>query len=211
VGQLERSTSDRFQWRGVSTEYRDVLPTPHGDELRWLVNREELHDTATGLSITRSIMRSPGVCVMAPVLPDDRILLVRQFRYPVGAELWELPAGTLNAREDNGRVVATETPEGCAARELAEETGYEAGTLTKIAEWYAMPGGNDLRVHLFLAADLRRGLQRLDEGEFIDEVRPFAPDDLTAMIARGDIRDAKTLAGLLHVLGRRPGGVRIAS
>jgi ADP-ribose pyrophosphatase len=206
----EPPTTDRFQWREVTTEYRDVLATPHGDELRWLVNRESLHDTATGAIITRSVMRSPGVCVMAPVLPDGRIVLVRQFRHPVGAELWELPAGTLDAREDNGRVVPTETPESCAARELAEETGYEAGALAKLAEWYAMPGGNDLRVHLFVATDLRRGQQRLDEGELIEEVRPFAPDELTAMIARGDIRDAKTLVSLLHVLGRRPGGVHIA-
>ena len=122
-----------------------------------------------------------------------------------------MAAGTLDAREENGRVVPTETPEACARRELAEETGYEAGALAKVAEWYAMPGGNDLRVHLFVATDLRRGQQRLDEGELIDEVRPFAPDELIAMVARGDIRDAKTLVSILHVLGRRREGVRIPS
>jgi ADP-ribose pyrophosphatase len=160
--------------------------------------------------VTRSIIRHPGVAVMVPVLDDGRILLVRQFRYPIGAELWELPAGTLAAREDGGRAVATESPEAAAARELVEETGYEAGRIEKVAEWHAMPGGNDLRVHLFVMRDLARRAQALDRGEVIDEVRPFAPAALEAMIARGDVRDAKTLVGLFLVLARRPGGVRIA-
>ncbi len=202
--------SGRFEWREVTTEYRDVLTTPHGDELRWMVNRERMRDTTTGETITRAIMRSPGVAVIVPVLPDDRIVLVRQYRYPIGGELWELPAGTLGARAEGGRVVPLETPETCAARELTEETGYEAGALVRLAEWYAMPGGNDQRVYLFVATGLSRREQRLDDGEFIEEVRAFAAGELTEMIARGDIRDAKTLAGLFHVLGRRPGGVRIA-
>jgi ADP-ribose pyrophosphatase len=204
------ATAERFQWREVTTEYRDVLSSPRGDELRWLVNRERIHDTATGRTLTRSIIRHPGVCVIAPILADERIVLVRQYRYPVGAELWELPAGTLGAREDGGRVRATETPEAAAARELLEETGYEAGRLEKMAEWHAMPGGNDQRVHLFFARELVRRGQALDEGEAIDEVRAFAPEDLEAMIARGEICDAKTLCGLFHALARRPASVRIA-
>jgi ADP-ribose pyrophosphatase len=201
--------SGRFEWHDVTTEYRDVLSSPHGDELRWLVNRERMRDTVTGVTITRSIMRSPGVCVMVPILPDDRILLVRQYRFPVGGELWELPAGTVAGREEHGRAVPTETPEACAARELVEETGYEAAEVTRIAEWYAMPGGNDLRVYLFIARGLVARAQRLDEGEVIEEVRAFSALDLTAMIARGEIQDAKTLAGLLHTLGRRPGGIHL--
>ena len=101
---------------------------------------------------------------MVPILPDDRILLVRQYRFPVGGELWELPAGTLEGREEGGRAVPTETPEACAARELIEETGYEAAELVRIAEWYAMPGGNDLRVYLFAARGLVQRAQCLDEG-----------------------------------------------
>src|SRR5688500_15535117 len=108
-----------------------------------------MRDTVTGATFTRAIMRSPGVCVMAPVLDDERILLVRQYRYPIADELWELPAGTLAAREEGGRLIALETPAACAARELMEETGYEAARLAQLAEWYAMPGGNDLRVYLF--------------------------------------------------------------
>ena len=121
-----------------------------------------------------------------------------------------MPAGTLDAREENGRVAPTETPEAVPRAMLAEETGYAAGALAKIAEWYAMPGGNDLRVHLFVATDLRRGQQHLDDGELIEEVRPLRRTSCTVMVARGDIRDAKTLVSILHVLGRRPEGVRIA-
>ena len=202
--------SDRFEWRDATTEYRDVLRSERGAELRWLVSRERIHDTVGGLTHTRSIIRHPGVSVIVPIHDDGRIVLVRQFRYPVGAELWELPAGTLAAREDDGRVVATESPEACAARELVEETGYAAKRLEKVAEWYAMPGGNDLRVHLFVARGLEPAAQSLDDGEFVDEVRPFSPEDLEHMIALGTIEDAKTLVGLLHVLGRRPRGIRIA-
>jgi ADP-ribose pyrophosphatase len=204
------TTHGRIEWRDVTTEYRGVLATRDGEELRWLVNRERMRDTVTGETFTRAIMRSPGVCVMAPVLDDDRIMLVRQYRYPVADELWELPAGTLAAREEAGRVIALETPEACAARELVEETGYEAAHLARLAEWYAMPGGNDQRVYLFVASGLARRAQHLDDGELIEEVRGFAAAELTEMIARGEIRDAKTLAGLLHVLGRRPGGVRLS-
>ena len=203
--------SGRFEWREVTTEYRDVLPSPRGDELRWLVNRERMRDTVTGATVTRSIMRSPGVCVMVPILPDDRILLVRQYRFPVGGELWELPAGTIEGCEDGGRAVPTETPEACAARELIEETGYEAAELARIAEWYAMPGGNDMRVYLFAARRLVCRAQRLDDGEVILEVRAFSASELEGMIARGEIQDAKTLAGLLHTLGRRPGGIHLPS
>jgi ADP-ribose diphosphatase len=200
----------RFEWRGVTTEYRDVLVSSRGAELRFMVNRERIHDAVTGETVTRSIIRHPGVVVMVPVLDDGRILLVRQFRYPVDAELWELPAGTLAAREDGGRPVAVETPEDAAARELVEETGYAAGRIEKVAEWLAMPGGNDLCVHLYVVRDLARRAQALEHGEVIDEVRAFAPAELEAMITRGDIRDAKTLVGLFLVLARRPDGVRIA-
>jgi len=201
--------SGRFEWREVSTEYRDVLVSARGDELRWVINRESIHDRITGKTLTRSIIRHPGVCVIVPELPDGRILLVRQFRYPIGAALWELPAGTLDAREEAGRVIATETPQAAAARELLEETGYEAAQLEKLAEWHAMPGGNDLRVHLFVARGLTAREQDLDDGEAIDEVRAFAPGELEAMIGRGEICDAKTLVGLFQCLARRPGGVRL--
>jgi ADP-ribose pyrophosphatase len=203
------SAHGRFEWLDVTTEYRDVLTSADGDELRYVVNRERIHDSTTGRILVRSIIRHPGVCVIVPFLPDDRIVLVRQYRYPVGDDLWELPAGTLKGREEAGRVVATETAEAAARRELLEETGYEAAQVEKIAEWHAMPGGHEQRVHLCFARGLTRGTQALEPGEVIDEVRPFAPAELEMMIARGEICDAKTLCGLFHALARRPDGIRI--
>ena len=71
------TTHGRIEWREVTTEYRGVLATRDGEELRWLVNRERMRDTVTGETFTRAIMRSPGVCVMVPVLDDDRITPLR--------------------------------------------------------------------------------------------------------------------------------------
>ena len=200
---------DRFEWEEIRTECREARLSAEGEELRCLVNRERIHNAATGLVVTRLIIRHPGVCVMVPFLADDRILLLRQYRYSLDGELWELPAGTLRGREVDGRALPTETPEACAARELREETGYEAARWEKAGACYAMPGGSDEIIHVYFAHGLARGARALDAGEVIDEVRPFDVLELERMIGRGEIRDAKTLVGLFFALSRRPGGVRI--
>jgi ADP-ribose pyrophosphatase len=194
----------------VETKYRETRGTKHGEELRWLVNREKILNKATGKSTTRGVIRHPGVCVIAPFVDDDHIALMRQYRYAADRELWELPAGTLNGREENQRMVATETPEECAARELSEETGYEAEVLEKICECYAMPGSSDEILHVFFARGLKRHEQSLDEDEIINQIRAFSSEELEKMIEGGEIRDAKTLVGLFYALSRRPAGLRIA-
>ncbi len=199
-----------FDWIGVETECRDVRASAHGDELRCLVNRERIRNTATRQVLTRVIIRHPGICVMVPILADGRIMLLRQYRYPLDDELWELPAGTLRGREENGRIIPVETPEACAARELREECGYEAASWEKVAECYVMPGGSDEIMHLYFARGLTRRDPMPDEGEVIREVRAFDPAELEHMIGRGGIRDAKTLVGVFYALGRRAGGVRLA-
>src|SRR5207344_3373320 len=108
------------------------------------------------------------------------------------------------------RMVGTESPEACAGRELLEETGYEAGRIKKIAECYAMPGTSDEMVHLFLATELIKRQQSLDIGEVISEIRAFTGGELSGMIARNEIRDAKTLVGLFYVLSRQPNGLQIS-
>lgn len=200
----------RFQWQSVETKHREERPSIHGTELRWLVNSETILDTATGQTTTRAVIRHPGICVIVPFIDADRIALMRQYRYSIDGELWEAPAGTLNGREENARMIATETPEECAARELEEETGFRAGRLEKVAECYAMPGSNDERMHIFFAFDLTARKQSLDIGEVILEVRAFSGEELESMIASGEIRDAKTLVGLFHALSRRPRGLQIA-
>jgi len=193
--------SGEFRWTDVKTEYREARPSKHGDELRWIVNRETIVNSTTKQSVTRGTIRHPGICVIVPFLDPDRIVLMHQYRYAADAVLWELPAGTLPGRQEGWRVVPEETPEECAARELLEETGYRAGQLEKVCECYVMPGSSDELMHLFFARQLTRGEQALDVGEVIQDVRPFALAELDAMIERREIRDAKTLIGLFYALG----------
>ncbi|HZS09255.1 MAG TPA: NUDIX hydrolase [Blastocatellia bacterium] len=202
--------SNQFKWLEVRTEYREARVSAHGEELRWMVNRETVLNTATGETVTRGVIRHPGTCVIVPFLSDNQILLMRQYRYSIDRELWEVPAGLLEGREENFRVVPTETPEECARRELLEETGYEATRLEKIAECYVTPGNNDGLLHFFFAQSLIRREQSLDVGEVINEIRAFDFSELEGMMTRGEIRDAKTTIALFHVLTRRPSGWRIA-
>jgi ADP-ribose pyrophosphatase len=203
--------SNQFEWQEVETKYRETRETRHGEELRWLVNREKILNKATGRTTTRGTIRHPGVCVIAPFVGDDQIALMRQYRYAADRELWELPAGTLNGREENQRMIATETPEECAARELSEETGYEAEVLEKVCECYAMPGVSDEIIHVYFARGLKRHEQSLDDDEIINEVRAFTAQELEGMISRGEIRDAKTLVALFYALSQRPIGIKMAT
>jgi len=195
--------SDQFEWQEVETIYREARETKHGEELRWLVNREKILNKATGKTTIRGTIRHPGICVIAPFVDDDHIVLMRQYRYAADSELWELPAGTLNGREENQRMIAAETPEECAARELSEETGYEAEVLEKVCECYAMPGSSDEIIHVFFARGLKRHEQSLDEDEIIYEIRGFSLSELEEMTVRCEIRDAKTLVGLFYAFRRR--------
>jgi ADP-ribose pyrophosphatase len=205
-----RPADRRFEWREVTTVYRDVKTSSQGDELRWLLNRERIHDRLTGDTLERSIIRHPGICVIVAQPDPDHVLLVRQYRFAVDGELWELPAGTITGRQDGTRMVAVETPQACAARELREEAGYEASQWNAAARCYVMPGSHEELMHVFVAKGLTRVGQALEEGEVIAEVRAFSSAELERMIASGEIRDAKTLVGLLYVLGGRPGGLRLA-
>ncbi len=206
---MNNQSERQFEWQAVETKYRETRQSKHGEELRWLVNRETILNRATGKPTTRGTIRHPGICVIVAWVDDEHIALMRQYRYAVDGELWELPAGTMNGREANQRMVATETPEECAARELAEETGYQAEVWEQVCECYAMPGSSDELIHVFVARRLTRNEQALDEDEIIREVRAFSPDELAGMIGRGEIRDAKTLVGLFYALSRRPGGLQI--
>jgi ADP-ribose pyrophosphatase len=203
---MDDKIEKQFEWLEVETKYCETRNTKHGEELRWVVNREKILNKATGKTTTRGTLRHPGICVIAPFLDEDRIVLMRQYRYAANCELWELPAGTLNGRSENQRVVPIETSEECAVRELAEETGYRAEILQKVCECYAMPGMSDEIIHLFFASGLKRDEPSRDEDEIINEIRAFNTKELELMIKAGEIRDAKTLVGLFYALNRRPEG-----
>ena len=164
---------------------------------RILEFRIDTIESADGHRSTRDIAGHPGgVCVVA-IDPEDRVLLVRQWRHAAGRALLEIPAGTLD-REPDGSI---EEHGGAAARELEEETGSRAGTWRYLGAFYTAPGFTSELMHLYLATDLQAvhagGLQP-DEDERL-ELHPLPFDEAVAMIDRGEIPDAKTIAGLLLV------------
>ena len=200
----------RFIWKDVKTKYREERASKHGTELRWLVNDETIEDTETEKTFRRAAIRHPGICVIVPFVSKDQIVLMQQYRFAADEELWELPAGTLNGKEEGNRMVQTESPEACAARELLEETGYEAGRVRKIAECFAMPGTSDEIIYVFFATELTERTQSLEETEIIIEIRAFSAGELAGMISRNEIRDAKTLVALFYALSRKPHGLQIS-
>jgi ADP-ribose pyrophosphatase len=141
-----------------------------------------------GICVVREVIHHPGSAVILPLLDDGRVLLVRQFRFAAGQSLWELPAGTRNRDET---ALAT------ARRELAEETGYRAASWGKLIDFYPSPGILDETMTLFLARKIRPGAAS-PEGDERIRVEPFARAEWQRMIRSGQIRDAKTLVGLLY-------------
>lgn len=134
----------------------------------------------------REIVRHPGAAAMVPFLDDGRVVLIKQYRHAVGDFVWEIPAGTLEPDE---------APMACARRELVEETGYEATRLEKLAEILPAPGYTDEHIHIFLATGLRPAEQKLEDDEVL-ELQPTVLHTALAMVIQGEIRDAKTIAGL---------------
>jgi len=141
----------------------------------------------SGKFVVRDVVRHPGGVVILPVLSDGRLLLIRNQRVAVGARLLEVPAGSLERGED---------PAKAASREVEEETGYAAGRLEPLSTFYSAPGFCDEVLHLFVAHDLRRTAQRLEDYEEIEVVVMTCMEALAA-IDSGDIRDAKTIAAIL--------------
>jgi len=140
-----------------------------------------------GQTYVREIVHHRGSAVMVPAFDDGTIALVRQYRHPAVKYLLELPAGTLNEKEQ---------PEEGAARELEEELGVVAGKLEKLCEFFVSPGFCEEKMWLYLATDLKETKQRLEEDELIEVVR-LPIDRALQMITDGEIEDAKTIIGLL--------------
>lgn len=135
----------------------------------------------------REVVEFSGAVAIVAITNDDQVLMVRQYRYPVGEVLLEIPAGKMDLQED---------PDECARRELKEETGCTAGSLTKLTEFYTTPGFTTEWMHVYLAQGLTYGQQSLDEDEFV-QVESFPLEDAITMIFQGRIKDGKSIAGLL--------------
>lgn len=139
------------------------------------------------------IIRHPGAAAVVPVASpvgtsdDPTVLMLRQFRYAADGDLWEIPAGRLNAGE---------APADCARRELLEEAGVEAQQLEPLTTIYTTPGFTDERIHIYRARRLSRGTTNLDDDEFV-QVVDLPLSQVLEAVGEGRIIDAKSVAGLL--------------
>jgi len=151
------------------TVYCDKVELPNGKEAR------------------REFIRHPGAVAVVPVTPEGNIVLVRQYRYPVGKIMLEVPAGKLDTGEH---------PDECARRELEEETGYVAHTIKKLSSIYTTPGFTDEVIHLYIADHLTLAKQCPDEDEFLD-VEVYTKEQIRVMMNDGTINDAKSMLALV--------------
>ena len=148
-----------------------------------------------GATAAREYIVHPGAVMIVPLLPDGRLVLERQYRYPMGRVMLEFPAGKIDPQEP---------PFACAVRELAEETGYRAAEWARAGALHnAIAYSNEI-IEVWFARGLVRGAQQLDAGEFV-EVLSASAEELDALAARGELTDAKTLVGLLWLQRWRAG------
>ena len=143
-----------------------------------------------GNKATREWIKHPGASSVIPILPDGRIVLVRQYRYPIGRVTLEVPAGKLDSPDED--------PLYCATRELSEETGYQADRIEKLTTIATTVGFSNEYIHLYLAEGLTPGKQHPDEDEFINVVK-IPLDEAVQMVLDGRIYDAKSATSILMV------------
>ena len=148
-----------------------------------------------GRETTREIVVHRGAVAIVPMIDHDRIVMVRQFRKAAGEVLMEIPAGTLEQGEK---------PIECAQRELQEEIGYASSKMTLMFTSFLAPGYSSEKLHTFLAQGLSGSKAEQDADEFI-EVVEVPLNSAIELIHQGDIKDAKTICGILmaqRMLGR---------
>jgi ADP-ribose pyrophosphatase len=146
------------------------------------------------------LIHHPGASAVVPFLSDPRgadpqLLLIHQYRYATGGNLFEIPAGRLEAGE---------APLTCAHRELLEETGCTATSMELLTAFWTTPGFTNEKIHVFLASGITRGATAHEADEFI-EVVTVPLSEALRRIETGEITDAKTMIGILFAAGFRAG------
>ena len=149
-----------------------------------------------GVTIDLEVIRHQGAAAVVPLKGDGTVVLIRQFRHAAGGFIYEIPAGKLHQGED---------PLECAARELEEEIGYRAGRFDLLSSIFTAPGFADEVIHVYLATELMKGVQNLDQDEVL-EIVEMPLRDAIGKIEDGSIRDAKTIVGLQAVYIRQACG-----
>ncbi len=141
---------------------------------------------AKGKNISVDLIKHPGAVVIIPVLNNNKVVLLKQFRPAVKKYIYEFPAGTLNQNE---------TPLSAANRELEEETGFVAKKLDKVFKVIPVPGYSTEIMHFFIAKDLIKGKLNLDKDEIL-KAEVIGIDKILSLAKKGKISDAKTLVGI---------------
>lgn len=149
--------------------------------------RRDKAELVNGNVVGREVVEHPGGVTVIPVEPDGTVWCVRQFRYPFGREMLEVPAGKLERGED---------PFDCAVRELSEETGLTADEFVYLGPCCTSPGFSTEVLHIYLALGLHQGDMHLDPDEFLN-VEKYGLEELTDRVMSGEIDDAKTIIAVL--------------
>jgi len=170
AGLIETFVRKKTVWRGRAVDFRvDTVRLPNGK------------------LATREFLDHPGAVGVIPLLPDGRVVMVRQYRHPVREVTLELPAGKLDPRE---------SPLSCVKRELREETGFTARKITPLIQYWPTPAFANEVLHLYVAEGLKAGKMNTDEDEFLECVTLPLRRALE-LARRGEIKDSKTVIGLL--------------
>lgn len=166
-----------------------ILASERGFDGAWIHVRVDNVQLPSGRIATREVVEHPGAVAIVAITRDGEVLLLRQAHHPIQRVLLGLPAGTLEPDE---------SLESCARRELTEETGYTAGTVTQIASYFTSPGYTSEQLTIFLAEDCEFAAGTIDPDELIAVV-PSPLSAIPAMVTPGprQVQDAKTLIGLL--------------
>jgi ADP-ribose pyrophosphatase len=154
------------------------------------LHRDEVEFPDKHKSVREVVEHSGGVSVIAEN-DEGKVILIKQYRYPVDEVIYEIPAGKLEEDEEIAE---------CAFRELREETGYQAKSMEEIFRFYPTPGYSTETIYIFKAEKLEYVGRELDEGEYI-EVVPKSREELKELYKKGAIKDSKTLIAVMHYLG----------
>lgn len=178
-GHYERIDRKLVRTGAITEIYEDTISLPDGRVEKW------------------DLVDHVGAAAVVAVRDDGKILMVRQWRNPNQEEMAEIPAGKLDARD--------EPTELAAARELEEETGFRAGTLELLITFRPTVAYSSERIDIYLATNLVKGEQHLDDDEFLG-VEAWDAADIVRAIYDGTIEDGKTIAGVLAYLYREQTG-----